>query len=151
LTQVAGRAGRGGTQGEVLIQTEFPHHPLYAALARQDFREFADAALAERRQAEFPPFVYQALLRAEAPRLAVALEFLTAAARAGRALDPHVAHYDPVPAAMPRRAGHERAQLLVQSPVRERLREFLRAWREVLAASAVTRARWTLDVDPLEF
>jgi primosomal protein N' (replication factor Y) len=151
LTQVAGRAGRGGKQGEVLIQTELPHHPLYAALARQDFRAFADAALAERRQAGFPPFVYQALLRAEAPRLGTALEFLTAAARAGRALDAGVTTYDPVPAAMPRRAGHERAQLLVQSAARERLREFLGAWREALAASPVTPARWTLDVDPLEF
>jgi primosomal protein N' (replication factor Y) len=95
--------------------------------------------------------VYQVLLRAEAPRLATALEFLTAAARAGRALDTEVVIYDPVPAAMPRRAGHERAQLLVQSAARERLREFLGAWRDALAASAVTRARWTLDVDPLEF
>ena len=151
LTQVAGRAGRGGTQGEVLIQTELPHHPLYAALARQDYRAFADATLAERRQAGFPPFVYQALLRAEAPRLATALEFLTVAARAGRALDASVTTYDPVPAAMPRRAGHERAQLLVQSSARERLREFLGAWHDALANSRVTRARWTLDVDPLEF
>jgi primosomal protein N' (replication factor Y) len=151
LTQVAGRAGRGGTQGEVLIQTELPQHPLYAALVRQDFRAFADAALDERRQAGFPPFIYQALLRAEAPRLATALEFLAVAARAARALGPDITTYDPVPAAMPRRAGHERAQLLVQSAARERLREFLGAWREELAASAVTRARWTLDVDPLEF
>ena len=45
LTQVAGRAGRGGTQGEVLIQTEFPHHPLYAALRQQDYRAYAEAAL----------------------------------------------------------------------------------------------------------
>ena len=151
LTQVAGRAGRGGTQGEVLIQTELPHHPLYAALARQDYRAFAEAALAERRQAGFPPFVYQALLRAEAPRLATALEFLAGAAREARALDPRVTAYDPVPAAMARRAGHERAQLLVQSAERERLREFLGAWRAALAGTRAMRARWVLDVDPLEF
>ena len=151
LTQVAGRAGRGGTQGEVLIQTELPQHPLYAALASQDYRAFADAALAERRQAGFPPFVYQALLRAEAPRLATALEFLAGAARAARALDASVTAYDPVPAAMARRAGLERAQLLVQASGREQLREFLGAWRAALAGGGVARARWTLDVDPLEF
>ena len=151
LTQVAGRAGRAGTQGEVLIQTDLPHHPLYAALARQDYRAFAEATLSERRDTGFPPFVYQALLRAEAPRLATALEFHAAAARAGRALDARVTTYDPVPAAMPRRAGHERAQLLVQSAERERLREFLAAWHDTLAKSRVTPARWTLDVDPLEF
>jgi len=110
-----------------------------------------EATLAERRDSGFPPFVYQALLRAEAPRLATALEFLTGAARAGRALDAGVSTYDPVPAAMPRRAGHERAQLLVQSAERERLREFLAAWHETLANSRVSPARWALDVDPLEF
>jgi len=151
LTQVAGRAGRGGTQGEVLIQTELPYHPLYAALARQDYRAFADIALAERRQAGFPPFVYQAMLRAEAPRLATALEFLAAAARIGRALDARVTTYDPVPAAMLRRAGHERAQLLVQSSERERLRAFVGAWHDALANTRVARVRWALDVDPLEF
>jgi primosomal protein N' (replication factor Y) len=151
LTQVAGRAGRGGTRGEVLIQTEFPHHPLYAALRSQDYRAFADDALAERRQAGFPPFVHQALLRAEAPRLATALEFLGEAARSGRTLDEHVTAYDPVPAALPRRAGRERAQLLVQAASRQRLRDFLGAWHDALAHSLTTRARWSIDVDPLEF
>ncbi|OGA23148.1 MAG: primosomal protein N' [Betaproteobacteria bacterium RIFCSPLOWO2_02_FULL_67_26] len=151
LTQVAGRAGRGDKQGEVLIQTEFPQHPLYAALARQDYRAFADDALAERRQAGFPPFVHQALLRAEAPRLAAALEFLTDAARTGRSLDDRISIFDPVPAAMPRRAGRERAQLLVQSESRAQLQGFLRAWRAQLGSSRAYRARWAIDVDPLEF
>jgi primosomal protein N' (replication factor Y) len=152
LTQVAGRAGRGGVQGEVLIQTEFPAHPLYTALRRQDYRAFAESGLAERRQAGFPPFVHQALLRAEARQLATAIEFLDEATRRGRALDaPGVSIYDPVPAALPRRSGVERAQLLVQSASRPALREFLGAWQAVLAASGSARARWTLDVDPLEF
>jgi primosomal protein N' (replication factor Y) len=151
LTQVAGRAGRGGTQGEVLIQTEFPHHALYAALRNQDYRSFADATLVERRQAGFPPFVYQALLRAEAPRLATALQFLAGAARLGRALDQHVTAYDPVPAALTRRAGRERAQLLVQSASRSRLHEYLNAWADALSRLRATGARWSIDVDPLDF
>lgn len=151
LSQVAGRAGRGGTQGEVLIQTEFPHHPLYVALQQQDYRAYADAALAERRQAGFPPFVHQALLRAEAPRLATALEFLAGAARAAKVLDAGVTIYDPVPAALPRRAGRERAQLLVQAESRQRLRDFLGAWHAALVQARATPARWSLDVDPLEF
>ncbi len=151
LTQVAGRAGRGGVQGEVLIQTEFPHHPLYAALCRQDYRAFANSALIERQQAGFPPFVYQALLRAESPQLATALEFLAEAARKGRALAASVTLYDPVPAALPRRAGRERAQLLVQSESRQRLRVFLEAWHSSLSSTGAARARWSLDVDPYDF
>ena len=33
LVQVAGRAGRAGLPGEVIVQTDFPEHPVYAALA----------------------------------------------------------------------------------------------------------------------
>jgi primosomal protein N' (replication factor Y) len=59
--------------------------------------------------------------------------------------------YDPVPAAMMRRAGRERAQLLVQSANRAALQRFLAAWHAQLAAVPVRRTRWSLDVDPLEF
>ncbi|HXF65938.1 MAG TPA: primosomal protein N' [Burkholderiales bacterium] len=151
LTQVAGRAGRAGVQGAVLIQTEFPGHPLYQALRLQDYSAFAETLLAERRAAGFPPFVHQALLRAEAAQLATALEFLAGAARIARALEPRVTIYDPVPAAMPRRAGRARAQLLVQSESRARLQLFLRAWYGALACRRSAPARWALDVDPIEF
>lgn len=151
LTQVAGRAGRGAVQGEVLIQTAFPSHPLYAALCRQDYAAFARQMLEERRQAGFPPFVHQALLRAEASKVETALALLGRAAHIGNALDPDIVIYDPVPAAMMRRAGRERAQLLVQAESRARLQAFLGAWRERIAAESPGRARWSLDVDPLEF
>jgi primosomal protein N' (replication factor Y) len=52
---------------------------------------------------------------------------------------------------MVRLAGRERAQLLVQSDSRARLQNFLCAWHEKLAAETSSRARWSLDVDPLEF
>jgi primosomal protein N' (replication factor Y) len=151
LTQVAGRAGRGDRQGEVLVQTEFPDHPLYAALRDQDFDAYARSQLAERRQAGFPPYMHQALLRAEARTVDVALQFLIQAARHARHLKPAVTVYDPVPANMMRKSGRERAHLLVQSPSRNNLRAFLNAWRPHLAETASTAARWSLDVDPAEF
>ena len=151
LTQVSGRAGRGTTRGRVLVQTEIPDHPLYDALRRQDYQAFADALLEERRATGFPPFVYQALLRAEAPRLQTALDFLRSAADAARDIGGPIALYDPVPAAMPRRAGRERAQLLVQGESRAQLQQFLDAWQKKLGDGRMSRARWVLDVDPLEF
>ena len=151
LTQVAGRAGRGAVPGEVLIQTQFPDHPLYAALRSQDYDSFARAQLAERRQAGFPPYVYQALLRAEARGLNTALQFLAQAVRAARKLDSGITIYEPVPANMMRKAGRERAQLLVQSRSRAELRSFLNAWHPLLAGTKSTAARWSLDVDPLDF
>ena len=151
LTQVAGRAGRADIQGEVMIQTEFPRHPLYLALAGGSYAAFANAALAERRQAGFPPFVHQALLRAEAPKLETALAFLADAGRIGAARSPDVVIYDAVPATMVRLAGRERAHLLVQSASRARLQAFLAAWLERLPRAPSTSVRWSLDVDPVEF
>ncbi len=150
LTQVAGRAGRGTSRGRVLIQTEFPAHALFQALCRDDYPAFAKTLLTERKQAGFPPFVYQAVLRAEASRLETALEFLKLAARDGAKMAGPVTVYDPVPASMPRRAGLERAQLTVQSRSRPALHAFLRAWHVGLDRAAGRKVRWALDVDPLE-
>lgn len=85
IVQVAGRAGRDTQQGEVLIQTEYPEHPLLQHLLAEGYEGFARAALDERAAAHWPPFARLALLRASAPRLPQALDFLQAArALAGR-------------------------------------------------------------------
>jgi len=150
LVQVAGRAGRGAEQGEVLIQTDFPAHPLYRALLHHDYDAFAQALLAERRAAGFPPFVHQALLRAHASRLERAVEFLEHAAGLAAPLASGVTVYDPAPATLARLKGVERAQLLVQSSSRPRLRRFLAEWVAALGQGRVSGVRWNLDVDPLE-
>src|SRR3546814_21006884 len=66
LMQVAGRAGRHGGGGEVLIQTGYPEQPMYQALLRHDYAGFARHALEERETTGLPQFAYQALLTSEA-------------------------------------------------------------------------------------
>src|SRR5690606_7295212 len=97
LLQVAGRAGRRGLPGDVLIQTAFPAHPLYAAVRAHDYEAFAHTLLEERRVAGLPPFVHQALLRAEASRLQIALDFLQHALREAAPHAQEVTLYDPAP------------------------------------------------------
>jgi primosomal protein N' (replication factor Y) len=150
LMQVAGRAGRADIAGEVLIQTEFPDHPLYHALRRHDYDTLAQMLLTERKMAGFPPFVYQALLRAEAPQITAALDFLANAAAMAEA-SREVEVFDPVSAQMARLKGLERAHLLVQSGSRKKLQEFLAAWHTKLVTLPVRKVRWALDVDPQEF
>jgi len=152
LAQVAGRAGRRERPGEVMVQTRYPRHALFAALARHDYAGFAAAQLEERRQAGFPPYVSEALLRAEAQRLEHAMAFLRYALEQAEAPDV-ISIYDPVPQLITRRAGLERAKLLVQSDSRARLQAFLTTWtaRLVAAPAALARrVRWHLDVDPIE-
>ncbi|CCD29405.1 Primosomal protein N' [Candidatus Glomeribacter gigasporarum BEG34] len=152
LMQAGGRAGRAGC-GEVLIQTRYPHHPLYQALRRHDYAGFAAAALAERRQARLPPFIYQALLRAEAHTLEAALDFLS---RAAAALDRQpeavaVTRYDPVPMNIVKIRRLHRAQFLLESASRAALQRTLSAWRPDLRALKVRGiVRWMIEVDPLD-
>jgi primosomal protein N' (replication factor Y) len=150
--QVGGRAGRGTLPGEVLIQTEYPGHLLYQHLARHDFDAFAKMALEERRVACFPPYTHQTMLRADAPVLADAIEFLQHARRLARSCAPETLRlFDPVPMRMSRLARRERAQLLVEADARAQLQGFLGQWMTMLYAQRTPRElRWQIDVDPLD-
>jgi primosomal protein N' (replication factor Y) len=152
LMQVGGRSGRADLPGEVLIQTEYPDHPLYRALVDHDYVRFARAQLEERRIAGFPPFSFQAMLRAEARSIEQSLAFLIAARSAAEPLADGVTLYDAVPMRMQRLMTLERGQLLVESNSRPALQAFLPAWMEKLHAMKMPGGlRWHLDVDPLEF
>jgi primosomal protein N' (replication factor Y) len=151
LMQVGGRAGRADAPGEVLIQTRYPEHPLYRALAAHDYRGFAAALLEDRRAAGFPPFLHEAVLRAEARHMADALAFLRRALEAAPVADASLQIYDPVPMSLPRAHALERAHVLLQSASRRVLQTFLHAWSADLHALKTAGVRWHLDVDPIEF
>ncbi|QNA87410.1 primosomal protein N' [Massilia sp. Dwa41.01b] len=149
LMQVAGRAGRAGLASEVLIQTRYAAHPLYSAVVRHDYERFAMNLLEERHQAALPPYMYQALLRAEAPELATAIAFLEEA-RGILPVDPEsITLNDPIPMTMTRVHNVDRAQLLVESNSRPALQGYLKEWLHLLRAMK-TRVRWSLEVDPLD-
>jgi primosomal protein N' (replication factor Y) len=152
LMQVGGRSGRADLPGEVLIQTEYPDHPLYQALIEHDYARFAQSQLGERRIAGFPPFSFQTMLRAEARSMEQALDFLAAARKAAEPLADGVTLYDPVPMRLQRLMTLERGQLLVESLSRPALQAFLATWMERLYALKMPAGlRWYLEVDPLEF
>ena len=150
IVQVAGRAGRATRPGEVLIQSACPEHPLLARLLAGGYDGFAGAALAERQAAHWPPYSRLALLRAEAASREQALAFLGKARDvAGRAEG--VRLLGPAPAAMERRAGRFRGQLLLESARRGPLKSLLDEWLpRVAALPEARRVRFSIDVDPLE-
>jgi len=152
LMQVAGRAGRAaqtehGSASEVLIQTRYPTHPLYGAVVAHDYDHFATALLEERKQAALPPYLFQALLRAEAPELATAIAFLQ---EAGACLQQDgITINDPIPMSMTRVHNVDRAQLLIESASRPALQAFLKEWLALLR-DIKPRIKWSLEVDPLD-
>jgi primosomal protein N' (replication factor Y) (superfamily II helicase) len=152
ITQVAGRAGRETRAGEVMIQTEFPEHPLLNRLIAQGYESFAASALEERREAGWPPYSRLALLRAEAKDSAGLHAFLQTAAEAGLKVgDSSIKILGPAAALIARRADHFRAHLLVETPARSALQRFLSRWLpQIEALQGPKGLRWSIDVDPLE-
>ncbi len=152
LMQVAGRAGRADKAGQVIIQTQFPDHALFNALRVQDYVSYANAMLQEREQVQFPPYVFMALLRAEANDFSLVQQFLRYAFEQARNLNHDVLVYDPVRPQMERLKGMERGHVLMQAGSRIALQRLLKNLVSLLRTQAIAaKVRWAVDVNPLEF
>lgn len=162
LVQVAGRAGRSNKDGEaggaIYIETQFPEAAVFQFLLRHDVDGFLSFTANERKEAGLPPFAYQALVHTEAKSLDKAIQFLSGLKgylKASGHISKGLRVYDPVPKAMMRVAGSERAQLLVESDDRKNLQEILEATDSYLRdhsqgrISKEGRIRWLIERDPI--
>lgn len=151
LIQVSGRAGRADKPGKVLIQTQLPEHPVFAAVKAQDYAVFAENELNERQMFAMPPFGFQTAVRADAPRVADAMEFLNAAKETLAPLLPEsVFQFGAAPMLMVRLAERERAQIFLESASRQDLHRAVSLWVQVLQQNRDGKIRWSVDVDPQE-
>jgi len=148
LTQVAGRAGRATHEGQVIIQTHMPNHPLLNLLIQQGYDAFAHELLHARQAAQLPPYHYLAIIRAQAKEKSHACDFLTAI-KLYTAGD-NVRVLGPAPAPLARKANQYHLQLLLKSSSRAHLQATLKAIREwLLINKKGKKVRWSIDVDPL--
>ena len=162
ILQVAGRAGRESRRGTVLIQTRNPDNPMLRTLVDAGYEAFADAALADRRLAAWPPYSHVALVRCDAPQAERPLAFLERVAdflehdRAARAETDAtggaaVDVMGPAPAPMERVNGRWRARLLLQCAERAPLNRTLGRLASVIDRLPGARTvRWSIDVDPAD-
>ena len=151
LMQVSGRAGRADKPGKVLIQTQLPEHPVFAAVKAQDYAVFAENELNERQMFSMPPFGFQTAIRADAPRVADAMEFLNAAKETLAPLLPEsVSQFGAAPMLMVRLAERERAQIFLESTSRQDLHRAVSLWVQVLQQNRDGKIRWSVDVDAQE-
>lgn len=151
LMQVSGRAGRADKPGKVLIQTQLPEHPVFAAVKAQDYAVFAENELNERQMFAMPPFGFQTAVRADAPRVADAMEFLNAAKETLAPLLPaSVSQFGAAPMLMVRLAERERAQIFLESTSRQDLHRAVSLWVQVLQQNRDGKIRWSVDVDAQE-
>ncbi|MFN7914239.1 MAG: primosomal protein N' [Vicinamibacterales bacterium] len=149
LTQVAGRAGRGETAGEAIVQTIYPTHYSIQLSCRQDYAAFYEHELHFRRAMRYPPIVsiINAVIRART--YAGAMDEASWVVARMREQDPDLTHYrvlGPAPAPLGKLRGEYRVQLLVKGTNRRRMREALTA---IVNSRPELARRTTIDVDPL--
>lgn len=154
LTQVAGRAGRGGRPGQVFVQTYRPRHYAVAAAAQHDYGAFFAKEIEYRRGAGYPPFRRLAHFAIEAADPAVAERQAVLLSRLVReqikALELNgIEVLGPAPAAIRRMNKIYRWQLAALCRSAQRLNTLIRAAREAYEAAAKTgQASLKIDLDP---
>ncbi|WP_206930503.1 primosomal protein N' [Roseococcus thiosulfatophilus] len=148
LHQVAGRAGREAAQGQVLLQSFAPDHPVMAALMADDLPGFLEAEAAQRAPGHWPPFGRLAAL-------IVSSEDARAAERTARDLGlaapegEGVQVLGPAPAPLALLRGRHRHRLLLKAPRGVRVQPILRDWLGRVDLPANVRVQ--VDVDPVGF
>ena len=155
LAQVAGRAGRGGIPGKVLIQTYQPDHYVFQTVKEQDYREFFERELESRREMGYPPFTRLALVRlsgATQETVAQQANKLAEALRRTVRRDPELASrlrvLGPAPAGLAKLKGRFRWQILVKSYGRPPLLALLNHLRQSWTPPPKSKVDLTLDIDP---
>ena len=147
--QVAGRSGRAEKQGEVVLQTHYPDHPLLTTLLEKGYQAFAEETLKLRHNMGLPPFSFQALFKAQCRHSEEAENALSQLASFFYEQKIEgLQVLGPIPAPFSKKAGQYRWQLLLQHTSRKQLQSALSRYSPELIKSS--QVRLILDVDPLD-
>ncbi len=147
LAQVAGRAGRGELEGEVVVQTYTPHHPAIQFARHHDFEGFAGQELELRRRFAHPPFAHLALVTSRSTHLERAeFSLKTLHARLKRHLPEGITLTEPLPSPLVKSHDQWRFQIVLKSTGARRLAAHLRETMKSLTFPDDVVV--TVDIDP---
>lgn len=147
LTQVAGRAGRGELEGEVVVQTYTPHHPSIQFARHHDFEGFAEQELQMRRQFGHPPFLHLVLITARSVHQQRAeFSLKTLHARLAKGLPEDMRLTEPLPSPLVKSHDQWRYQIILKAASARKLAVHVsKVMRDLTFPSDVIV---TVDVDP---
>lgn len=150
LTQVAGRAGRGDIDGEVIVQTYTPHAAAIQYARRHDTDGFAENELGLRQQFNFPPFRHLAVLTVRSPQEDLADFSLRTLHKRLLSVLPHgVEITDPAPAPIAKAHGQFRFQCTLNARSARTIADVVS--REIERLNAGEDITITLDIDAYNF
>jgi primosomal protein N' (replication factor Y) (superfamily II helicase) len=150
LTQVAGRAGRGGTPGRVVVQSYFPDHYAIQYAAQHDFVGFYEKELQFRSWMHYPPYSALANVLVRSNKLDDALRW---SGQLGQWFDrtrhEGVRVLGPAAAPIIRLKQDFRYHFVLKSASREKLNALLRTMLDYAAQQKIPRTQVIVDVDAL--
>lgn len=141
LHQLAGRVGRGHTDGTIVVQTYSPESPLLKAIDHNEssWESFYESQLKERESFNFPPFCYVLKLEVSRAQSRNAQETIEKLAKTIQQSHPHVHFVGPSPSFIAKRGNAYYWQLIIKSSNRSDLTNIIRQ----------LPARTNYDLDPL--
>jgi primosomal protein N' (replication factor Y) len=149
LTQVAGRAGRGETSGEVFVQTYTPFSPSIQFARHHDFAGYSQQELEFRERCDFPPFKHAILITVRSPHEARAkLSAETLKRRLHEGLQEEFILGDATPAPLEKLQGQFRFHILIRAEAIMRLSRHVRKTLDKLPFPKDVTV--TVDVDPYQ-
>ena len=150
LTQVAGRAGRGGTLGRVVLQTFFPDHYAIQFAAAHDYKGFYEKEARFRSWMHYPPFAVVSNVLVRSTKLDEALAWSGILGKWFQETRlPEIRVLGPAAAAIVRLKTEYRYHFLIKSKSREKMNTALRAMIEHASAQKIPRGNLVVDVDAL--
>jgi len=150
LTQVAGRAGRGGTHGKVVLQTYFPDHYAVQFAANHDFAGFYEKELRFRSWMHYPPYSALANVLVRSSKLDEALQWSgTLGKWFERTRHEGIRVLGPAAAPILRLKQDYRYHFILKSASREKLNTLLRTMLAYAAQQKIPRTQVIVDVDAL--
>lgn len=149
ITQVSGRAGRGTKKGEVLLQTNYPEHPVYKFIQNHDFNGFINYILKERKEHNLPPFTFYAIIKfssLQEEKLQKAMKEIHSQAKK----IPHqeIVIFDAIKAVIYKISNRYRGQILISSHNRNKLHQYLTELEQYIKPNKDTSI--IIDIDPLD-
>ena len=150
LTQVAGRAGRGGTPGKVILQTYFQDHYAVQYAARHDFIGFYEKELRFRSWMHYPPYSALANVLVRSDNLDEAMQWSGTLGRwFEKTRHEGIRVLGPAAAAIVRLKRDYRYHFVLKSASREKLNALLRSMLAYASQQKIPRNQVIVDVDAL--
>ena len=146
LTQVVGRAGRGETPGEAIVQTLYPDHYAIRAAAAQDYEMFYAREMEFRASLRYPPTIAMINVVVKGKTLEGALADAHELVKRTRHHHPNGQVVGPAPAALAKVQDAFRVQFFIKGQQRKPMRHALTA---ALDERPELKRRVIVDVDPV--